>query len=185
MHIQTHLMTSWCLANLGCDKPRDRFLCTLVGVLPDLDGAGILISQEAYWDYHHILCHNLLFGFVVSCLAGSTSAHRMRLSLCCLLAFHAHLAMDLLGSGEGWQISYLWPFLKTAVEFPWAWSLYSWQNFMCGVLALAATLFIALRKGRTFMEYPMPFLDGRIVAVLRRYSPRWLLSGGGTDTCVT
>ena len=172
MHVQTHLMASWCVANLGRLDPRGRFLCVAAGVLPDLDGLGILISQEAYWDYHHVLCHNLFFGVAMSALLAGFSSDKAKVFFWCLAVFHMHLLMDLLGSGEGWQISYLWPFSKWALEFSHAWGLYSWQNFAAGVFFLALTLFVAVRKGRTFIEYPTPQLDRRIVEVLRSYCPR-------------
>ena len=161
-------MASWCLANLGRLDARERFLCVAVGVLPDLDGLGILVSQDAYWDYHHLLCHNLLFGVAISASCAMFSTNKARMVLWCLAVFHAHLLLDLLGSGEGWQISYLWPFSRTSLEFSCAWGLYSWQNFAAGVFFLIWTLLLAVRKGRTFIEYPLPSLDQQIVTVLRR-----------------
>jgi len=38
----THFIGSWLLAAAVTDNPRDRKLVTLAGVLPDLDGLGIV-----------------------------------------------------------------------------------------------------------------------------------------------
>ena len=41
----THLLASWLVAAGTTDNLRDRRLVSLAGVLPDLDGAGVLIDM--------------------------------------------------------------------------------------------------------------------------------------------
>jgi len=40
----THLIGPWLAASVVTDKPRDRKLVTLAGVLPDADGLGLLVD---------------------------------------------------------------------------------------------------------------------------------------------
>ena len=66
MNPVSHLLTGWVVANTADLTTRDRALVTLAGVVPDIDGLGIiaeiLTEQTAfpllwYSKYHHVLCH--------------------------------------------------------------------------------------------------------------------------------
>jgi hypothetical protein len=140
----------------------------LAAGLEDLDGLGILFGQEAYWDYHHRLGHNLLFGLVLAVVLTVFSKHRGKAFLVYFGLFHLHLALDYFGSGPLWPIQYLWPFSDLEIEFKQAWEFYSWQNISTGLAFLVWTLWIAVRKGRTPLEAIMPRLDVRLVDWLRR-----------------
>ena len=41
---ETHLLLSWIIAAKTTDNPRDRQLVTLAGILPDVDGLGLLVD---------------------------------------------------------------------------------------------------------------------------------------------
>ncbi len=140
----------------------------LAASLSDLDGLGILVSEEAYWDYHHKLVHNLLAGLVLAGILATFSERKLQAGILYFGLFHLHLVLDYLGSGQGWEIYYLWPFSNWAVEYRHAWPFYSWQNLSAGFALLVWTLVIAVRCGRTPLETLMPSLDRQWVAWLRK-----------------
>ena len=167
MHVQTHILSGWVVGNLFPQfKPRERALCMLAAGLADLDGLSILGGQEAWWDYHHTLGHNLPFGVLLCVALAAFSTHRASAFVVYLALFHLHLLLDYYGSGPGWGIPYFWPFSKHQSVNPNAWPFYSWQNIGTAAALLAWTLWIARRKGRTPLEAVMPRLDRRIAAAL-------------------
>ena len=167
MHVQTHILSGWCVANLFPGiAPRDRLLCMLAASLADLDGLGILLGQEAYWNYHHKLGHNLLYG-VLLCGGLAIFATRRLLGFAvCLALYHLHLILDYYGSGPGWGIPYLWPFSQCEWRNDAAWPFYSWQNISAFAVLFLWTLWIARRRGRTPLEAMMPRLDQQLVRIL-------------------
>jgi inner membrane protein len=171
MHIQTHVMSGWCLGNLLNLTPRERLFCMLAASLPDLDGLGILAGQDAYWEYHHVVGHNLPAALLVAGILTFFSTNRRKAFGVYLGLFHLHLAMDYFGSGPGWPICYFWPFTRWEIVNWNAWNLYSWQNLLFGLAFLAWVIVIAIRKGRTPLEAIMPKLDVQLVEWLRRRLP--------------
>jgi len=167
MHIQTHVMSGWCVGNYLILTGRDRFLCMLAASLPDLDGLGYFVSAENYWQYHHRLCHNLPFGLLLSGVLAGFASKRLRSFGLFLSLFHLHLLLDYFGSGPDWEIFYLWPFSNWFVANTKAWPFYSWQNISTGFVFVGWTVWIAVRMGRTPLEIMMPALDGQLVKWLR------------------
>jgi len=84
----------------------------LAASLSDIDGLGILISEEWYWRFHHALGHSLLFGIVLSVLLAALSTRRVLGSVLYLCLFHLHLVLDYYGSGPHWPLYYAWPFSR-------------------------------------------------------------------------
>ena len=167
MHIQTHILSGWCVANLLPHfTPRERLLSMLAASLADVDGLSIVAGQEAYWDYHHTLGHNLPFGVLLCLALAALSTHRLTALAAYLALFHLHLLLDSFGSGPGWGIPYLWPFSKHVSINPHAWDFYSWQNIGTAVALLAWTIHIARRRGRTPLEAVMPRLDRQLVTLV-------------------
>ena len=66
MHIPTHILSGWVVANLLPIGRRERLFCMIAATIPDIDGLGIIVSEHWYTQFHHILGHNLLFGLIVS-----------------------------------------------------------------------------------------------------------------------
>jgi hypothetical protein len=169
MHIQTHVLSGWCVANLFPVTSRQRLTAMVAASAADFDGLGILWGQEAYWKYHHVLGHNLLFGVVLS--LGLTRLTRGRVGVFCLYLglFHLHLLMDFFGSGPGWPIAYLWPVSQHPWDNRrWSWAFYSWQNISIAAGLVVWTVVIAVRKGRTPLEVLMPGLDRQLVQLVHR-----------------
>ena len=168
MHIPTHLLSSWALANGPKLTPKERFFCLLVGTLPDLDGIGIVVSQEAYERYHHVVGHNLLAGLALCGCLALASQRRWFAFFFYLVVFHFHLLLDMLGSGIGWTLSYLWPFHPKQFEWPsLAWEFAGWENKAAFALVVVAMIWIARKFHRTPFEFWFPEGDRILLRWLR------------------
>lgn len=165
-------MSGWCLGNLFRLNARERFLCMLASTLPDVDGIGKLADffsqSEFYFDYHHVLCHNLLAGLIMSLILTLFSQSRVKSFLIYLGLFHIHMLMDYFGSGPLWEIYYLWPFRRKGMMTDYAWEFFSWQNILTALALLVWTVIIVIKKHRTPLEYIMPKLDRQIVEICGR-----------------
>ena len=171
MHHPIHLAISW-LAGHKLEHRRDRRLVAWAGVVPDLDALSLLWGVGAYSQYHHVLTHGLVAGLVTAGLWMAFGRQRWKVLALSLAVFHLHLLCDLVGSGvegEHWSISYLFPFSRKEILFPWGWDLSSPQNAFVWLAAVAATAWIALRRGRTFGEtFLTARADGAVAEVLRK-----------------
>jgi hypothetical protein len=174
----THLLLSWIPATLLPTDRRGRLAITLTGIVPDLDGFGapfeMLSGGSLPWftDYHHRLLHNGLTGLVLAGVAWAWCRRDWRVGLAVLGTFHLHLLCDLVGSrgpdGHDWPIPYLLPFHGHELRWAGQWPLSSWQNLVISVAAIAVTVWLARRQGRSPVELLNLRLDQRVVAALRR-----------------
>src|SRR5947207_2449034 len=98
VHVPTHILSGWCVANCFRLSARQRLLCMFAAALPDLDGLGIVFGEATYQAYHHLLGHNLLFIMMTAtvCAALSLRNHLAMFALCVALG-HLHLLMDYFG----------------------------------------------------------------------------------------
>ena len=136
-------------------------------IVEDEGGLGWIISQNAYWDWHHVAGHTLLAGVVVAGALTAIAQPRRLLAFFVYLAlFHVHFLLDFFGSGPKWGIPYLWPMRARQFETSLAWGLFSWQNIVAGYALVACTIWIAYRHRRTPLESIMPRLDAQLVALL-------------------
>jgi inner membrane protein len=169
MHVPTHVMSGWCVGSVLRLTPRERVFCMAAATAADLDGISYLFGQEAYWDYHHVLCHNLAFSLLLSLVLALFSTHRLKAAIVYLALAHLHLVLDYFGSGPGWPIHYGWPVVdKWAWRNQDAWEFSSWQNRVTALGLLMWVLAIAVVQGRTPVETLTPSLDRRFVSRLRR-----------------
>ena len=173
MYIQAHVLSGWIAANYLKLNARERFLCMVAAGIPDVDGLGILVSQDAYDDYHHVLGHNLLFGLIVALILTSFSSHKKKSFFIYLALFHLHILMDLFGSGELWTISYFWPFSNYALYSEFNWALFSWQNMLVNAFVVIWTVVLIVSKKRTPLEYLMPELDKKWSENISRFLSRF------------
>jgi len=160
-------MSGWCVANLFTLTARERAFCMAAASLADLDGLSRLFGQEAYWDYHHVVCHNLAFALLMSVVLAAFSFHQLKGFIIYLVLAHLHLVLDYYGSGPGWPIRYGWPFANWTWVNPWGWEFSSWQNRVVAGVFLLWTLVIAVVRRRTPVELLTPELDQRFVVGLR------------------
>ena len=100
MNPLTHMLLGWTLAQAVPLTRRDRALVTLAGVLPDVDGLGLvaeLLTRDGphpllWWSaYHHALSHNLGFALVVAAVVACLAHRRWACPAC---AAHAAAARD-------------------------------------------------------------------------------------------
>lgn len=146
LHFLTHVGQSWVLAALGSRLRRDRWLVALAGILPDLDGIGILWSQEAYVAAHRVAGHNFLFGALLVAIALARAGAVRITGALVAASFHLHLLLDLVGTG-GPPIRYLWPLDDRGFTCS-GWVLASWQNGLVMILTLLAVLLVARPRTR-------------------------------------
>src|SRR5262245_27689749 len=164
----THALIGWWTANVLPLSRRDRFLVFLGGVLPDLDGLGLVYSLEAYFTYHHVLGHNLVGCVMWTALVAVAARERLRCATLTALHWHLHLACDYFGSRgpmdtPPWVLPYLFPLVggwsgETFVGprwywNPWQWPLNGWPNLLITLGALAGWVYIAVRLDRTWFEF--------------------------------
>jgi hypothetical protein len=184
----THLLGSWIIAAKTTDNPRDCRLVTLAGVLPDVDGLGLIVDLAGplfgwnktllYAHYHHYLLHGLAGGLGFALLLACFARQRFRVAALCLLVFHVHLLCDFVGSRgpspeDLWPIFYLGPFDKDPMWI-WKgqWRLDGWINRLISVLLLGWVLWIAGPLGHSPLGVLSRKLDSPFVAVLRKWRLR-------------
>jgi len=146
---------------------RTRLWCLIASVVPDLDGLTLLAGLAAYGTYHHVLTHNLAFGLVVTAVSAVWVPRRARDLALVFAAFCSHLIGDYFGSGPGWGLQPFLPFSNRFFLFEHAWELGGWQNMLITVIAIGVALVIAVRAGRTPLEFIHARTDHAIVDALR------------------
>ena len=185
-----HLVGSWLVASAITNNPRDRKLVTLAGVLPDVDGLGVVVDVVGslisgkentfhyYQQYHHILLHGWPGAVAVSILLMFFARQRRQVLLLCLLTFHLHLLCDLIGSrgptvGDFWPICYSEPIFRHPIWF-WKgqWRLDGWQNQIIFATLLATSIWLAIRRGYSFLEVVSERADKVFIQVLRKWFQR-------------
>ena len=185
----THLLASWIIAAKATDNPRDARLVTLAGVLPDLDGLGLIVDMATasaggkgthlYEKYHHYLLHGAAGGVALAVVLTLLAHRRWRVALLSLLVFHLHLLCDLVGSRgpspeDLWPIFYLGPFDKDPMWL-WRgqWRLDSWINRLLTLGLFAWAILLAVRLGHSFVGVFNRRLDAIFVSALRKWRDDW------------
>jgi len=181
-----HGLISWWVANVRPLSRRDRLLVFLTGMAPDLDGLSIVAGLDAYLRWHHVVCHNLLFGLVCFALTAVLAQERRACVLLGCLSFHLHLASDYFGSGgwDGrhvhvWVLPYLYPFVggwdgPTFVGPAWYWNPRQWPlssliNVALSLVGLAGMIYTGVRLNRTWFEFVVPRFDEGFCQALRHW----------------
>ena len=101
MHIPTHILSGWICGNfIPSFGPRERFFCMVAASAPDLDGLSLLGGWECYYDWHHVLMHNLPFAVILAALLACFSRPKLTAFAVYFGLVHLHFALDLLGSGS-------------------------------------------------------------------------------------
>ena len=182
-----HFIGSWLVASVATKTSRDRKLITLAGVLPDVDGFGLVVdvakgifsgeptTYHYYQKFHHVLGHGWPAALVLCGLLAGFATQRFRVFGFCLLTFHLHLLCDLVGSrgpspGDLWPICYGEPLFRHPVWF-WKgqWRLDGWQNLTIFGVIFVGALWQAVRQGKSFVEVFSRKADEAFVRVLRKW----------------
>jgi inner membrane protein len=173
------------VAAQATDNRRDCRLVTLAGILPDVDGLGLVMDlanralgrpdASLYLEYHHFVLHGLLGGLLLAAVTGLLARRRWRVALLSLAVFHLHLLCDLAGSrgpslADYWPIHYLAPFTRHPM-WVWQgqWALDAWPNRIISVALLAYAFWLAVRRGESFVGLVSPKADAVFVGVLRKW----------------
>ena len=191
----THFIGSWLVASIVTNNPRDRKLVTLAGILPDADGLGLVAdvvkavvnggeaSFDYYQQYHHLLLHGWPGAILVVALLTCFARKHGRVALFCLVTFHLHLLCDLLGSrgpspADLWPICYSEPLFRHPIWL-WKgqWRLDGWQNQTVCVVVFAISLWLAAKRGYSFVEFLNRRLDKVFVEVLQKWRDRFSRCG--------
>ena len=182
----THFLAGWLTANAAPLSRRERALVTVAGVIPDLDGVGLVAERLTrgsahpltWWtDYHHVLGHNLGCGLAVTVAGFALATRRRRTAALVAVSFHLHLLGDLVGArgpdGDPWPIPYLLPF-SSAWQLTWSgqWALNAWPNFLITAVALGFTLRLTWQRGYSPLESFSTRADRALVTALRNRSSR-------------
>lgn len=181
----THLLLSWTVADSFKLAPRDRKLVTWCGLLPDLDGLGIVVDlanallgrpETAYYHlYHHDWLHGLPAALAIPALLCLPGRQRWKVFLLGVLVVHLHLLCDLVGSrgpapSDLWPIPYLAP-LSHRWTLLWhgQWRLDGWQNLVISLALLAVVTARAIRRGYSPVSLFSERADRVFVAVLQKW----------------
>jgi membrane-bound metal-dependent hydrolase YbcI (DUF457 family) len=182
----THFFFGWALANSApsLDK-RERALVTRAGVVPDIDGLGIIADRLTrnsahplnWWgEYHHTLCHNLGFAIVIALMAAVLARQKLKTTILVFISFHLHLIGDLVGArgpdGDQWPIPYLLPFSKSA-RLVWSgqWALNAWPNMVIAAVLIGFALMWARQRGFSPLEVISTRVDAGFVRAIRSRFP--------------
>ena len=185
MSPETHLFASWIIGAKGTRNLCDCRLVALAGILPDADGLGLVVdlfnnlrggSQTTlYGQYHHYLLHGAFGGILIAGTLTCFARDRWRVAVLALLTFHLHLLCDFVGSRgpspqDLWPIYYFGPFTRHH-EWVWAgqWRLDGWQNRYLSVALLLWSLWIAAKRGDSFVGVFNRRVDAVFSGVLRNW----------------
>lgn len=162
-----HAAVGWLIGH-RLPKRRDRIAITLLAVAPDVDGLGLLVAEDLYLAWHHRLAHGAIAATIAVVVGAALVRPRLWGAVLACLAFHSHIAMDLVGSGPGWPILYGWPFVDTEWLPSFQWDLASWQNTLFGLCVIVVCLGVALTSARrTPVEVFSVRADDAVVRTLR------------------
>ncbi len=185
MHVVTHLLIGWTVAEHTVKERRDKALVAWASVVPDLDGLGLLADWAGrgfgqhwgfYEQFHRVLLHGLPGALVCAALFACFAREKAHVALWALVSYHLHLIGDILGSRGGgpndfWPIFYMSP-LSDALTFQWSgqWPLTSWQNTSITIALMIYAIALAVRRGHSPVGLFSRKADARFVQVLRT---RW------------
>jgi membrane-bound metal-dependent hydrolase YbcI (DUF457 family) len=185
MHVVTHVLVGYVVAEHAVKERRDKALVAWASVVPDLDGLGLLADWAGgsfdavggyYEQFHRILLHGLPGAAVCAALFGCFAHRKAQVALWAFVSYHLHLVGDILGSRGGgaddfWPIFYLSP-LSNALTVEWSgqWPLTGWQNTSITVALMIYAIALAIRLGRSPMGLFNRKADAVFVEALRA---RW------------
>lgn len=185
MHVVTHLLMGWAVAEHTTKTSRDRALVAWASVVPDLDGLGLIVdwiggvfgqSWGYYEQFHRLALHGLPGALLCTALFAWFAHEKRTTVLWVFASYHLHLAGDVLGSrGSGpadfWPVHYLMP-VSDALTIHWSgqWPLTSWQNTTLTVVLMTYAMALAVRRSRSPVGLFSRRADERFISVLRA---RW------------
>ena len=175
------------MAAVATNNPRDRRLVTLAGIIPDADGLGMVADVVAgsvsgqeitfayYQRFHHLWLHGWPGALLIALVLAGFGSQKLKVAGWCLVTFHLHLFCDLVGSrgpspADLWPICYSEPLFRHPVWF-WKgqWKLDGWQNLLVFIGVFTTSLWLAVKRGHSFVAVFSQRLDTIFVSVLRKW----------------
>src|SRR5882672_1188859 len=110
----SHFLIGWVAANSATLNRRERAAVAIAGVIPDLDGLGLVAEVATrnsahplmWWsEYHHVLGHNIGFCLLVTAVGFALATKRWLTATLVCLSFHLHLLCDLIGAAGQMEIN--------------------------------------------------------------------------------
>lgn len=186
MHVVTHLLAGWTLAEQTRLEKRDKAIVAWASVAPDLDGIGLPVDwatralggySDLYETYHHVALHGLPAALAFTLVCLPFLRNRAVAAPMIFLSYHLHLLLDLAGSGGGtpgdiWPIHYFYPFSDALVFWSGQWPLTGWQNTSLTVVLMLYALWHAARRGTSPLALFSARADAALVTALRSRFPR-------------
>jgi hypothetical protein len=185
VHVVTHLLVGWTVAEHTVKSHRDRALVAWASVVPDIDGIGLIVdwitrafghNWGLYEQFHRVALHGVPGAVLCTLLFAMLADDRRRAAAWVFVSYHLHLVGDILGSrGSGptdfWPLHYLMPVSDTAtILWTGQWPLTSWQNTTLTIVLMAHVMALAVRRGRSPVILFSRRADESVVAVLQA---RW------------
>ncbi|WP_247684566.1 metal-dependent hydrolase [Pseudoalteromonas luteoviolacea] len=175
-----HLLFSWLTTVKLVKNRRERALVSSAGVLPDIDGIGLVVDwitdkTNYYAMYHHYIGHSIYSALLISTLLVLLSKTQRKLVF--LLSFflvHFHIFLDIIGSkgpdGNQWPVYYLYP-VDSSFNITWSgqWELNAWQNQLFMLVLLIFSIYIAVTRKLTFLEIFSEKLNQEVFSMYNRY----------------
>lgn len=156
-----HGMIAWLVAVLFAKRINDRRFITVAGVVPDIDGIFILLSNSSYSEFHHTFGHSFVFGILVAVTVYALSTDRVKAFFGALTAFSLHLAADIVGTN--WSVPIFYP----VSDFSMTAGLDHFQIFtiisVVFFVSLALIIILMFRKGISPIEFISERLDRYLV----------------------
>lgn len=186
----THFLAGWAIFEPSLTNNRDKAIVCLAGVIPDLDGLGIVIDfitrllglpeTNFYHSWHRLYGHGIVAAIFFTLLASSIGINKITVAIATFLNVHLHFFCDLIGSRGStpedlWGLYYLGPF-NTHYEIVWTgqWQLVSWQNTVITIILMVITLERACRKGYSPVGLISKKADAIFINVLRKWKTQLL-----------
>ncbi|UYZ84245.1 metal-dependent hydrolase [Entomomonas sp. E2T0] len=181
----THFLVGWACFEPSLKNNRDKAIVCLAGLVPDLDGIGIVIDfitrltglpeTNFYQSWHRLYGHGIAAAIFFTLLASAIGIDKIRVAIFTFLNVHLHFLCDLVGSrgstvDDLWGLYYLGPF-DTNYQIIWQnqWQLVSWQNTTITIIAMLITLERASRKGYSLISLISKGTDKIVIEVLRKW----------------
>ncbi|HUQ25511.1 MAG TPA: hypothetical protein VM140_07560 [Burkholderiales bacterium] len=181
MHVVTHLLAGWALAEQSKLEKRDKAIVAWASVAPDLDGIGLPVDWATralgegtsfYETWHHVAGHGLPAAALFTLLCLPFLRRKALGAAMVFASFHLHLLFDLAGSGGGapgdvWPLHYWWPFSDALILWNGQWPLTSWQNTTLTVALMIYGLYRGARYGASPLGLFSARADAALVGTLR------------------
>lgn len=159
----THFLASWVGFERFQASQRDKALVVIAGIIPDLDGLGIVVDfatrvlglpeTDYYQSFHRMYGHGLPGAILIAAAAGIFGIRRFWVAIWAFISVHLHLLCDVIGARgttaeDIWGIYYFAPF-TTAYELSWSgqWPLVGWQNTTISIILLSILMIRATASG--------------------------------------